>query len=47
MITRFAELRLVENYREYVSDQVVDPLTIIFDNAVGLEPDADLARPDR
>jgi AcrR family transcriptional regulator len=47
MITRFAELWLVENYREYDFDQVVDQLTIISGNAIGLKLEVDTAHPDR
>ena len=37
MVARFAELWLVQGYREYDFDEAVDQLTILWANALGLE----------
>jgi AcrR family transcriptional regulator len=39
MIARFAELWLVQGYREYEFDEVVEQLTILWSNALGLKDD--------
>jgi AcrR family transcriptional regulator len=38
MITRFAEMWLVEHHRDYDFDQVVEQLTLMCANAIGLKP---------
>jgi AcrR family transcriptional regulator len=37
MVARFAELWLVQGYREYDFDEAVDQLTVLWANALGLE----------
>jgi hypothetical protein len=37
MVARFAELWLVQGYREYDFDNAVDQLTILWANALGLQ----------
>ena len=37
MVARFAELWLVQGYREYDFDKAVDQLTILWANALGLQ----------
>jgi hypothetical protein len=41
MVARFAELWLVQGYRDYAFDDAVDRLTILWGNALGLGPPAD------
>jgi hypothetical protein len=38
MVARFAELWLVQGYRDYDFDDAVDQLTILWGNALGLGP---------
>ena len=45
MVARFAELWLVQGYREYDFDEAVEQLTLLWGNALGLEPEA--TRPRR
>ncbi|HZP30527.1 MAG TPA: TetR/AcrR family transcriptional regulator [Acidimicrobiia bacterium] len=40
MVARFAELWLVQGYRDYDFDEAVEQLTILWANALGLEPGA-------
>ena len=40
MVARFAELWLVQDYHEYDFDEAVDQLTILWANALGIEPAA-------
>jgi AcrR family transcriptional regulator len=40
MVARFAELWLVQGYREYDFDEAVEQLTILWSNALGLKDDA-------
>jgi AcrR family transcriptional regulator len=44
MVARFAELWLVQGYREYDFDQVVEQLTILWSNALGLKDTPGKAR---
>ena len=39
MVGRFAELWLVQGYRDYDLDQAVDQLTLLWGNALGLAED--------
>jgi AcrR family transcriptional regulator len=39
MVGRFAELWLVQGYREYDFDEAVEQLTILWSNALGLRPE--------
>jgi AcrR family transcriptional regulator len=40
MVARFAEIWLVQGYREYDFDEAVEQLTLLWGNALGLEPEA-------
>ena len=40
MVARFAEIWLVQGYREYEFDEVVDQLTRLWANALGLDDEA-------
>jgi AcrR family transcriptional regulator len=40
MVARFAEIWLVQGYREYDFDDAVEQLTLLWGNALGLEPEA-------
>jgi len=44
MVARFAELWLVQGYREYDFDQAVDQLTLLWANALGLQDQPALAK---
>jgi AcrR family transcriptional regulator len=44
MVARFAELWLVQGYREYNFDRAVDQLTRLWGNALGLEPEPERGR---
>jgi hypothetical protein len=39
MVARFAELWLVQGYREYDFEHAVDQLTILWSNALGMGPE--------
>jgi hypothetical protein len=39
MVARFAEIWLVQGYREYDFDDAVEQLTLLWGNALGLEPE--------
>jgi hypothetical protein len=39
MIARFAELWLTQGYREYDFDEVVEQLSLLWTNAIRLEPE--------
>ena len=39
MVARFAELWLVQGYRDYEFERAVDQLTLLWGNALGLEPE--------
>jgi AcrR family transcriptional regulator len=39
MVARFAEIWLVQGYRDYDFDDAVDQLTLLWGNALGLEPE--------
>jgi AcrR family transcriptional regulator len=47
MVARFAELWLVQGYREYDFDKAVEQLTILWSNALGLAEEAAPARRPR
>ena len=47
MIARFAELWLVQGYREFDFDRAVDQLTTLWANALGLTPEPAEARPTK
>lgn len=48
MVTRFAELWLVQGYRDYDLDEVVDQLTLLWTNALGMsQPPRRRLRPAR
>ena len=47
MVARFAELWLVQNYAEYDFDEVVEQLTLLWGNALGLEPEPPRSRRTR
>ena len=44
MVARFAELWLVQGYREYDFDEAVDQLSLLWANALGLKDDAPSGR---
>ena len=44
MVARFAELWLVQDYREYDFDEAVDQLTLLWGNALGLEGEPKMGR---
>jgi len=44
MVARFAELWLVQDYREYDFDEAVEQLTLLWGNALGLKEEADAKR---
>ena len=39
MVGRFAELWMVQGYRDYDFDEAVDQITVLWANALGIEPD--------
>ena len=39
MVGRFAELWLVQGYRDYDFDEAVDQLTVLWANALGIDAD--------
>jgi AcrR family transcriptional regulator len=45
MVARFAELWLVQDYREYDFDKAVDQLTILWANALGIRDGVEYASP--
>lgn len=47
MVARFAELWLVQGYREYDFDETVEQLTLLWGNALGLDPEPARARRPR
>ncbi len=47
MIARFAELWLVQGYREYDFDEAVDQLTMLWANALGMAPEAEAPTPNK
>jgi AcrR family transcriptional regulator len=47
MIGRFAELWLVQGYREYDFDDAVEQLTVLWANALGMHEEPDAGRPPR
>jgi AcrR family transcriptional regulator len=47
MVARFAEIWLVQGYREYDFDEAVEQLTLLWGNALGLEPEPARARRPR
>ncbi len=47
MIARFAELWLVQGYREYDFDEAVDQLTMLWANALGMAPEAEAPTPKK
>ena len=44
MVGRFAELWMVQGYRDYDFDEAVDQITVLWANALGIEPDPPAAR---
>ena len=47
MVARFAEIWLVQGYREYDFDQAVDQLTRLWANALGLADEPGSGATDR
>ena len=47
MVARFAEMWLVQGYRDYDFDDAVEHLTMLWSNALGLEPEPGPARRPR
>lgn len=47
MVSRFAELWLVQRYRDYDFDEAVEQLTLLWANALGLRPEPPSPRPPR
>jgi AcrR family transcriptional regulator len=45
MVARFAELSLVQGYRDYDFDEAVDQLTLLWANALGIPPSHPRQRP--
>ncbi len=47
MVARFAELWLVQGYRDYSFDEAVEQLTVLWANALGLKPEDATSGPPR